>query len=313
MWLLAIKTHKKRLAMKNKILSLFICLIQITFARNNNQFVVVVSSYNNEKWCEKNLDSIFNQNYENFKLIYINDGSSDNTNFLVKKYLAEHKIKMQEVLIADNSLNAMNNTINKICANFDAKCIYVNNLINKGSQLANTYAAIHACPDSSIIVDVDGDDQLANNSVLSYLNDIYNENNVWLTYGSFVRSSGKKHCLCKPLPSFVVTNRSYRKYLWASSHLKTYKAFLFKAICLQDLMYEKQFISAAVDHAIMLPMLEMAGDKFKHITKILYLYNDTNTQRISAKKRYKQRFFNALVRQKLMYNELHIDVAAAIQ
>ena len=41
--------------------------------------VVIVPSYNNYKWCNSNIDSVLNQNYNNYRVIYINDCSSDET------------------------------------------------------------------------------------------------------------------------------------------------------------------------------------------------------------------------------------------
>ena len=41
--------------------------------------VIVIPSYNNEQWVEKNLISVFNQKYENYRIIYVDDCSQDNT------------------------------------------------------------------------------------------------------------------------------------------------------------------------------------------------------------------------------------------
>jgi glycosyltransferase involved in cell wall biosynthesis len=47
---------------------------------------VVVSTYNNGKdyRYEYNLQSILNQNYNNYKLVVINDASTDNTNIYIQ-------------------------------------------------------------------------------------------------------------------------------------------------------------------------------------------------------------------------------------
>ncbi len=42
-------------------------------------FVIIVPSYNNSRFVEKNLQSIFTQRYENYRVIYIDDNSSDQT------------------------------------------------------------------------------------------------------------------------------------------------------------------------------------------------------------------------------------------
>ncbi len=49
-----------------------------------NRFVIVIPSNNNKDWYQKNLDSVFNQRYLNYRVIYIDDGSTDNTGTLVE-------------------------------------------------------------------------------------------------------------------------------------------------------------------------------------------------------------------------------------
>jgi hypothetical protein len=39
--------------------------------KKDNPIVVLITSYNNEKVCEKNLESVFIQNYDNYRLIYV--------------------------------------------------------------------------------------------------------------------------------------------------------------------------------------------------------------------------------------------------
>ena len=44
-----------------------------------NKFVIITPSYNNEDWAEANLASMLNQTYTNWRNIYVNDCSTDNT------------------------------------------------------------------------------------------------------------------------------------------------------------------------------------------------------------------------------------------
>src|SRR5258708_6051747 len=48
---------------------------------------IVIPSYNNEKWYEKNLQTVLNQQYSNYRILYVNDCSTDDTGNLVEQYL----------------------------------------------------------------------------------------------------------------------------------------------------------------------------------------------------------------------------------
>jgi len=63
----------------------FVCLGQIVYSgapapKNPTElpFVIVVCSYNNDQWSETTLTSLFTQNYKNFRVIIVDDCSSDN-------------------------------------------------------------------------------------------------------------------------------------------------------------------------------------------------------------------------------------------
>ena len=112
---------------------------------NEKPMVVVVPSYNNIRWCKKNLRSILNQNYGNYRVIYIDDASVDGTSEAVKKIVrARHAEPLVQLIVNKERLGA----------------------------LANLYHAIYSCKDDEIIVTVDGDDWLKHNDVLKNLNTV---------------------------------------------------------------------------------------------------------------------------------------------
>ena len=57
----------------------------------NKKVSVIVPVYNAEKHLKKSLDSIINQSYENLEIIIIDDGSSDKTKEIIKKYASNDK------------------------------------------------------------------------------------------------------------------------------------------------------------------------------------------------------------------------------
>ena len=60
-------------------------------------FKIIIPNYNNEKWLDKCLSSIFNQTFKDFKIIVIDDMSTDSSVNIIKKYpveliKADHKV-----------------------------------------------------------------------------------------------------------------------------------------------------------------------------------------------------------------------------
>ena len=51
-----------------------------------------MNNHNNEQTLKDNLNSIFQQNYKNYKIIYIDDASTDNTFILAKSFIAESDV-----------------------------------------------------------------------------------------------------------------------------------------------------------------------------------------------------------------------------
>ena len=56
----------------------------------NNMISVIIPNYNNSKYLEKCIESVLNQKYKDFELIIVDDGSTDNSIDIIKKY-KKHK------------------------------------------------------------------------------------------------------------------------------------------------------------------------------------------------------------------------------
>lgn len=79
-------------------------------ANNAPLISVIISTYNGKKeWLCKALDSVYNQTYQNFEFIIINDCSTNNIEDTIKEYIEKHSniiyIKNKENLWLTKSLN----------------------------------------------------------------------------------------------------------------------------------------------------------------------------------------------------------------
>ena len=228
----------------------FLLLSHALFAQT--RFAICVCSYNNAPYVAWNLESLLSQDYDQelFHIYYINDMSTDETLEKAKEYVRQQG-KEHLVTFIDNTF--------------------------KRYQLGNYYHCIHDfIEDDAVVVTVDGDDALAHSQVLSYLDNIYSEDEIYLTYGEYIRKNEGRLGHDAPMTEEISKRHSFRKSCDVLSHLRTFYAWLFKKIRKEDLLYEGQFVRIAGDIAMMFPMIEMANGHFRFITDVLYIYNDNN-------------------------------------
>jgi hypothetical protein len=68
---------------ERKLVPLLLGVMGICFGalqeKSEKPIVVITASYNNKQWCRLNVNSIVNQKYTNWRLIYIDDCSTDTT------------------------------------------------------------------------------------------------------------------------------------------------------------------------------------------------------------------------------------------
>jgi glycosyltransferase involved in cell wall biosynthesis len=218
--------------------------------------VVVILSRNNNAVCRENLTSVFMQHYKRYVVIYVDDASDDGTATTVENIITEYKQWHRS--------------------------IFIRNEKRKG-HMYNHYNVIHRCPNDAIIVNLDGDDRFAHNNVLSCINEIYQDDNVWMTYGQYKEWPSGKKGVCRKIPDIIREYNAYRYFDWVTSHPRTFYAGLFKKIPVGYFLYESSFLPSAVDYAMMFSMLELSGGRAQFIDEILYLYNCANPENIFKK------------------------------
>jgi glycosyltransferase involved in cell wall biosynthesis len=139
----------------------------------------------------------------------------------------------------------------------------------KKYKLKNLDDLISHFDDEDIVIELDGDDYLADTNVVGDIRSIYQNKKVWLTNGSFVYSNGKPGFSSKCNPNTV------RKDVFLFSHLRTWKSFLWKSIPKSYLQDDSgEYFKSAADVAYTFSLLELAGDEnYRYLPTIYYVYN----------------------------------------
>ena len=240
-------------------------------------FVVIIPSYNNKDWYQKNLDSVCFQDYQNYRVIYIDDASSDGTATLVERYIKEKKLQAKVSLIQNKTRHL---------------------------ALANLYQAIHSCKPHEIIITVDGDDWLSSDKALSYLNTIYADPDVWMTYGQFIYYPEERHGYAELVPQEVLLKNRIREHPGGPTHLRTFYATLFQKIHKEDMLYNGNFFPMAWDVAFLLPIMEMAGTHSRFIPDVLYVYNTSTALHDHVVNPSLQAALDAIIRKQKKYQPI---------
>jgi glycosyltransferase involved in cell wall biosynthesis len=207
--------------------------------------IIVTTLYNASEYIEKCIGSIMGQNFKDFKCYITDDMSTDNSVSLVKNLIK-----------------------------YDDRFILIEN-ITKKYQPGNYDQIIRNNPnisDDDIIVEIDGDDWLPDSKTLGRIKEAYNDENIWITNGSFRYSDGSLGFSSKQ--NLI----DLRNNTFTASHMRTWKAFLWRKIKEEDLKDENGvYWKVAGDLAFMFPMLEMSGEEhYLFLNDINYVYNGEN-------------------------------------
>jgi len=127
--------------------------------------------------------------------------------------------------------------------------------------------------DNEVVVEIDGDDWLPDRNVLKRINECYSDPNVWVANGSFKYHNGMKG-FSSPQTNFD----DLRNSRFTASHIRTWRAFLWRKIKIEDLKDEDGiYWKISGDLSFMFPMLEMSGpDHYRFMPEINYVYNESN-------------------------------------
>ncbi len=239
-----------------------------------NHYTILMMGHNSLQWISDCLNSALHQDYQNFDVIAIDAMTDDGT----YEYLLE-----QEKL--HDNLTVVRNEKRKY-------------------QTQNVYEGSMMSKKGSIIVTLDFDDWFPHKNVLSTLENYYNDD-VWMTYGSYVKTSDNQTNGFGRYPDDVIRENSFRKVDWRATHLRTFRRELVLNIDPDDFVdSDGEWFKAAGDLTFMWPMLEMSGERFQFIPEPLYVYNEGNENSDWRKVPHEQLRIEAMLKERKPYERL---------
>lgn len=118
---------------------------------------IVIATYNRKKLISRSLDSIFNQTYQDFEIIIVDDGSSDGTEDFLKEKYKDSRIKYYKMEKNSGATAARNFGLEKIAGDYflvwDSDDILYINAIEKVLSVFEKYPdlAVVSAPARSLL------------------------------------------------------------------------------------------------------------------------------------------------------------------
>jgi len=213
------------------------------------RFLIIVTGYNCDKYVRKCYDSIMAQTYDNFRAVFISDGSTDETNKnIIDLRGVVHEIYRDNMGAAKRRYDAIN---------------------RYGKQM-------------DVVLLMGMDDELFP-GCLERIKREY-DRGAWVTYGNWTNQYGQglPDSFALEFDEQTHAARDYRRVKYRSTAPNTFYKFLFDQFSEGDFMFNGEWIKATTESNLMISCLEMCGrDRIGPIHDAIYLYNqrDENARR----------------------------------
>lgn len=262
----------------------------------NEPMIIIVPYYNyNITHC---LQSIINQTIFNIKdlpiyLFLIDDASSDEMLNRKNNLFLLNEKKITEIF---GNVYLDYNTTNfsvQIAKKGEFHLIHLRKKENFGT-LHSIYTSIQfLCnefnlSEHSLIIIVDGDDQLFDNDTLMNVSKVYASDFITCTFGHYIKikhnkdkteiddfnSQSRERVLQSNIKELIEKRKLRDNGIFIFSHLKTFCLSLFLKIPIEHLQKKNtdEFYRSATDVAIMLPLVELSGTSLRYLAFLTYKY-----------------------------------------
>lgn len=248
-----LKEYRIILAKKNTSIHLAQAFNEIEIESQKKQsFVFFVLTCDAAATIEKNFQTIMAQRYKTFRVVYIDQGSTDHTVALLESLIGQEGGEVEVVL----------------------------KRYQKDKTLFESYcSAVQTCKDDEIIVHLSGNDWLAHPEVLAVLNQAYTNPDVWLTYGQYLDAENHLKGKGGPYPQKTLYKKRVQKAPWDGAYFKTFYAGLYKKAMSQEMSSLVFSLSSPAQEAFLKPISEMGKSHVQFIPQVLYIHSQTSQQK----------------------------------
>lgn len=215
----------------------------------SSRFTIITPAFNCEEKIERTLYSIAGQTYKSWKMIVIDDMSTDRTSEVVLDFAQRNSLEDKITLISRKE---------------------------KYGETRNTYEIVNTLSEEEIVVRVDAGDFLTDLGCFEFLNVLYNSYDpavLWTAH----RWAFTDQNISGPLDP----NTNVYDQPWLSSHLKTFRVKDFLGLNPKNFKDDNgEWIMIGCDQAVFLPMMERARRRERKLIffpRVMYHY-DINLQ-----------------------------------
>jgi len=200
-------------------------------------------AYNAEETIAYSINSVMMQNYANWKIVVIDDVSTDDTVNIVEKMIKQYGLEEDRFKLISNT--------------------------EKKWEVANVIEGLNHADDNDIICRLDGDDWLCDIDALSILNYRYETLGLSAAWTAH-RWDYSHHNISGPLPK----EANPYEHEWVSSHLKTFRKSLLSKV--KDDNYRNsdgEYFKRIGDQVFYLPALYQASGNWHFEPIVAYHYS----------------------------------------
>jgi len=195
----------------------------------STKFVFLTPAFNCAEDIKKTLHSMIAQSYGDWRAVFIDDVSSDNTGEVVQNVASALSLGDRVQVVRREE---------------------------KFGETKNTLEEIKKIEDSEVVLRLDGGDWLTDNDTLAFLDQIYTKYNpsvLWTNH----RWAFTSHNISGPMT--LERGQTVYQHPWVSSHLKTFRASKLKRVPIKNFLDENgEWITIACDQTVFLPMMHMS-------------------------------------------------------